>query len=167
MLKTCLLSQKCAKQFVHFCCRAPQGARGLKYEVPLRDIYRNGRAPQGARGLKWARYLPRGFACGSRPARGAWIEIRPPHRPLPLTSRRAPQGARGLKSCGGGRGVRCKRSRPARGAWIEISEIASPRYSPLSRPARGAWIEITRYRREKQWSICRAPQGARGLKSLH
>lgn len=22
--------QKCAKQFVHFCCRAPHGARGLK-----------------------------------------------------------------------------------------------------------------------------------------
>ena len=38
------------------------------------------------------------------------------------------------------------------------------RFVPPSRPARGAWIEIVKYVGEIDWTACRAPQGARGLK---
>ena len=33
-------------------CRAPQGARGLKYGGTIYEVQYIGRAPQGARGLK-------------------------------------------------------------------------------------------------------------------
>ena len=33
------------------------------------------RAPQGARGLKYLDYRRKSYLHGSRPARGAWIEI--------------------------------------------------------------------------------------------
>ena len=56
----------------------------------------------------------------SRPARGAWIEIRNEKFVGKLTSGRAPRGARGLKSAGHGTAAYQARSRPARGAWIEI-----------------------------------------------
>ena len=80
-----------------FLRRAPQGARGLKYKTYGGHYDEKGRAPQGARGLKcYEDYLrslgvsraPQGarglksgcqghsFHClGSRPARGARIEI--------------------------------------------------------------------------------------------
>lgn len=41
--------QKCAKQFVHFCCRAPHGARGLKYIHAAHSGGIGRRAPRGAR----------------------------------------------------------------------------------------------------------------------
>ena len=59
------------------------------------NIFR--RAPHGARGLKFASDDDRQLAEKSRPARGAWIEIR-----TILEERRK------------------RESRPARGAWIEI-----------------------------------------------
>ena len=46
----------CAKmhsEFVHFCRRAPRGARGLKLEECCEFAEDNGRAPRGARGLKF------------------------------------------------------------------------------------------------------------------
>ena len=58
-------------------CRAPQGARGLKFPICTMACLRVlRRAPQGARGLKLEfdnEHLPERFA--SRPARGAWVEI--------------------------------------------------------------------------------------------
>ena len=56
--------------------RAPQGARGLKSRKSNNCGLSCSRAPQGARGLKFSlssrvQPLPR-----SRPARGAWVEIR-------------------------------------------------------------------------------------------
>ena len=55
------------------------------------------RAPHGARGLKffWRGSLL--FSGLSRPARGAWIEIRFIGSFGPRCYRRAPHGARGLK----------------------------------------------------------------------
>ena len=38
------------------------------------------RAPQGARGLKYQLAAARGLPAASRPARGAWVEIPPPSR---------------------------------------------------------------------------------------
>ena len=55
------------------------------------------RAPHGARGLKCPRHIPVLLVLTSRPARGAWIEIKEIL-------------AYGIKDL----------SRPARGAWIEI-----------------------------------------------
>ena len=100
-------------------CRAPQGARGLKCDYVWKVIQVNGRAPQGARGLKsiakgsgspllgrapqGARGLKFHYSAAfihapqSRPARGAWVEIRLRYK---LQGRR--------------------QSRPARGAWVEI-----------------------------------------------
>ena len=58
-------------------CRAPQGARGLKFSFMAFTPYAiAGRAPQGARGLKF------------RIRNKKWV-----------AESRAPQGARGLKSC--------------------------------------------------------------------
>ena len=102
-----------------------------------------GRAPHGARGLKWNPTVRGAPGRGSRPARGAWIEIYMYPSPWSGSRRRAPHGARGLKY-GGSRGRQGQeQSRPARGAWIEMT--------PSSRPV---------------WSRKgRAPHGARGLKS--
>ena len=109
-----------AKPWMLSRCRAPQGARGLKFRLAAVLAGRGDRrAPQGARGLKYRRFLlssdlivsrpARGAwvemilgidiePCSkSRPARGAWVEIRSERDVLPLHHRRAPHGARGLK----------------------------------------------------------------------
>ena len=83
-------------------------------------------------------------AVTSRPARGAWIEIR-----------RATTNA-----CRDG-------SRPARGAWIEIRNAPASSASPYpSRPARGAWIEMASSC--GRWA-CRtvAPRKGRGERKSH
>mgnify|MGYP001629327082 CR=1 FL=1 len=78
--------------------RAPQGARGLKFVKIVFALARPGRAPQGARGLKFLCPAHRSpDTSPSRPARGAWVEIRDDTRGFALRCRRAPQGARGLK----------------------------------------------------------------------
>ena len=56
-----------------------------------------GRAPQGARGLKSMGEWLAALTWRSRPARGAWVEIRLPDVKLGDWLCRAPQGARGLK----------------------------------------------------------------------
>ena len=84
-----------------------------------------GRAPQGARGLKSHGPHPISTSKGSRPARGAWVEIFIYVYNYVARPRRAPQGARVLKSVRGlteleGHG----KSRPARGAWVEITYLS-------------------------------------------
>ena len=60
-------------------CRAPQGARGLKYfTLDAAASHENRRAPQGARGLKCLAIPATSKGLMSRPARGAWIEMIPP-----------------------------------------------------------------------------------------
>ena len=77
--------------------RAPHGARGLKYHGPAGLVGGEGRAPHGARGLKFLLLGMLLISIMSRPARGAWIEMRT--RLFPPSS---------------------SASRPAWGAWIEI-----------------------------------------------
>ncbi len=57
---------------------------------------------------------------GSRPARGAWIEMIIANGRRRPKRGRAPQGARGLKLTSGKETKKKDPSRPARGAWIEI-----------------------------------------------
>ena len=60
------------------------------------------------------------------------------------------------------------RSRPARGAWVEIMLVnGKPLMRVESRPARGAWVEIFSLTAVYLNALCRAPQGARGLKFGH
>ena len=145
--------------------RAPQGARGLKFERDVADDLLLGRAPQGARGLK----------CQNDQTGGGDVG-------------RAPQGARGLKYQYPSSGLRRYRSCPARGTWIEIA-VCDAYNGTLTRsrapqgarglkcglswwswwwcpscPARGTWIEINISFRVDKLQIGRAPQGARGLK---
>ena len=60
---------------MHFCCRAPYGARGLKFKNALAEE----------------------SAAVSRPVWGAWIEIAMGALLKDLGTGRAPYGARGLK----------------------------------------------------------------------
>ena len=79
----------------------------------------------------------------SRPARGAWVEILVGEFFTSMIT-----------------------SRPARGAWVEILEYDSEQVISKSRPARGAWVEIIIVGKFCSVEVdCRAPQGARGLKS--
>ena len=61
--------------YVHFCCRAPCGARGLKFLAANDGIAHRGRAPCGARGLKYSDYRAKKHKATSRSLRSAWIEI--------------------------------------------------------------------------------------------
>ena len=102
-------------------CRghAPRGACGLKRRVYLDATRRVARhAPRGACGLKLISASGREDTCGSRPARGVWIETT--YRPC----------------C-----QKTTRSRPARGVWIETAGAIKDAARYLSRPARGVWIE--------------------------
>ena len=56
--------------------RAPQGARGLKFMYLPRFFTYCCRAPQGARGLKFDVMGTSDTKTRSRPARGAWVEIK-------------------------------------------------------------------------------------------
>ena len=121
--------------------RAPQGARGLKFFTcsPLpRDTRR---APQGARGLKSSLPDICTMVLGSRPARGAWVEI------LLLVGRLSTLG-----------------SRPARGAWVEIFPASVPHSGGTRRAPQGARGLKSYLRPTKRNRLRRAPQGARGLK---
>ena len=60
---------------MHFCCRAPYGARGLKLiYCKLTQKYVS-RAPYGARGLKCLVLSLLFIMLMSRPVWGAWIEM--------------------------------------------------------------------------------------------
>ena len=191
---TLLLSRPARGAWVEICSRetpqgcyprrAPQGARGLKlFSYLLSLLKASCRAPQGARGLKYKIFMaPVTDGAGSRPARGAWVEISGAPIEERMVDRRAPQGARGLKYLEGVLVITCSVSRPARGAWVEI-----PYPSPLdsrscrapqgarglkchngidffellsSRPARGAWVEIFVITTSKQKSRSRPARGA-------
>ena len=92
----------------------------MKYCRELANQVIAGRAPQGARGLKCSLKAKGKTLDKSRPARGAWVEIRRVSGGIPI------QG-----------------SRPARGAWVEIHGIELKEIEKaMSRPARGAWVEI-------------------------
>ena len=83
---------------MHFCCRAPYVARGLKlYRVLCLRHPEQSRAPYGARGLKFLWLLSQFFGLLSRPVWGAWIEIRGLVLDTIRQRGRAPYGARGLK----------------------------------------------------------------------
>ena len=83
---------------MHFCCRAPYGARGLKLSYLDQILEHLGRAPYGARGLKCAPEIWRHRAIhASRSVWGAWIEMLCLPILLVISLRRAPYGARGLK----------------------------------------------------------------------
>ena len=77
----------------------------------------------------------------SFPARGAWIEIKPPDGLALLIE-----------------------SFPARGAWIEIRGSHIWPLLKRSFPARGAWIEISYNVGCHRDKPSRSPQGERGLK---
>ena len=77
--------------------RAPHGARGLKFPRDTRLGAVCGRAPHGARGLKCHARCSGLEGVGSRPAWGAWIEIRRAGACKGEGAGRAPHGARGLK----------------------------------------------------------------------
>ena len=126
-------------------CRAPYGARGLKFGVLLmvatcvmlsRPVWgawieidcitehrisrEKGRAPYGARGLKLLSLFPHRQEWESRPVWGAWIEISNRRETRRRSHSRAPYGARGLKFLVPGLLYILLMSRPVWGAWIEI-----------------------------------------------
>ena len=127
-----------------YCRRAPYGARGLKYLMARSGSGTSrSRAPYGARGLKSG---PGGntlhYSRMSRPVWGAWIEISTPVSTMTDIRCRAPYGARGLKLPGWSRRI----------------------WRPSSRPVWGAWIEIGFCCVRQSLQASRAPYGARGLK---
>ena len=75
-------------------------ARGAWIEIAI-SLSENpasaSRAPQGARGLKFDAEHIGGCLAVSRPARGAWIEMSRTRTSSSWSTGRAPQGARGLK----------------------------------------------------------------------
>ena len=79
----------------------------------------------------------------SRPARGAWVEIK--YDALICDGAVRSRPARGAwveitdtaNDAGGGAS-----SRPARGAWVEIFSFVLIPVLLMSRPARGAWVEM-------------------------
>ena len=129
---------------MHFCCRAPYGARGLKcFNFCVMFGYFASRAPYGARGLKST------SATDSATGR---------------KNCRAPYGARGLK-CETHR-IRHTRklSRPVWGAWIEIGRGYPSKISMLRRAPYGArGLKYFAHKRRQRVER-RAPYGARGLK---
>ena len=148
-----------------FGCRAPRGARGLKY-VQSVTCYRctTRRAPRGARGLKYSNRDFKSMPRESRPSRGAWIEINSPTSDHGEVECRAPRGARGLKSfcCVTSTAHSGRAPRGARGLKWLISTVCSRFLRRAPRGARGlksADVKVG------DWISSRAPRGARGLKS--
>ena len=129
---------------------------------------KNGRAPQGARGLKSVVIKTWIDSDGSRPARGAWVEIYRGHGRGHHGGGRAPQGARGLKSMYSYFNPNPNGRAPQGARGLKYSTPHYMAESRPSRPARGAWVEIPlcvwRWTTGKNG---RAPQGARGLKCLY
>ena len=133
---------------MHFCCRAPYGARGLKSPgIYARRQGRARRAPYGARGLKYVKRAISRETAESRPVWGAWIEIIGYLPTVLLAFGRAPYGARGLKLNPMLPEKSLLKSRPVWGAWIEINSPGFRLYQgSKSRPVWGAWIEISSWR---------------------
>ena len=138
----CLLLQKCRRFFVYFCCRTPQGVRGLKLVWWSKPQARRLSHPARGAWIEILRLRNTPTKSTSHPARGAWIEMDGTTSTVTLSSPSHP--ARGawieIARHRSGRGRR--RSHPARGAWIEINFRSPQTAPPWSHPARGAWIEI-------------------------
>ena len=122
-------------------------------------------APRGASGLKFHSWCTYPACCGSRPARGEWIEIFHASDCMICAFSLAPRGASGLKShrprgqfCSlslaprGASGLKSKNQTNKFGGYGLAPRGASGLKSVLlaheiphafaSRPARGEWIEI-------------------------
>ena len=150
---------------MHVCCRAPHGARGLKFKIVTSSAMDLSSRPAWGAWIEMTAMWRSCTRARSRPAWGAWIEIaskpaisvskfsRAPHGARGLKSEprtwrqcwrcRAPHGARGLKSLPGYPDGDLQASRPAWGAWIEMQRYPGLiRDLRMSRPAWGAWIEI-------------------------
>ena len=128
--------------FVYICCRAPLGARGLKYRLDIDYRLVFSRAPLGARGLKYFGIDKWNYGYIGRAPLGARGLKYLKGLAGQILGCRAPLGARGLKY-----GITIKtfsryKSRPTRGAWIEIIIVKYTVKKSRSRPTRGAWIEI-------------------------
>ena len=116
------------RSFMHLCCVAPHGERGLKYYFLFPFLGLRRVAPHGERGLKLPdlRRASRRSMC--RSPRGAWIEIPQLPQPADLTPSVAPHGERGLKYGGQPEGPEPYSCRSPRGAWIEIRTTRSTTY---------------------------------------
>ena len=99
----------------------------------------------------------------SRPARGAWVEIRRFWAAQRIAPSRAPQGARGLKYYHRHRSAVWRRRAPqgARGLKLHLDKTAQLVRRRAPQGARGLKYDE---RAEAEEVLGRAPQGARGLK---
>ena len=61
--------------FVHICCRAPRGARGLKCRAVVAWLSSSQSRPARGAWIEMGRPSFPALTSRSRPARGAWIEI--------------------------------------------------------------------------------------------
>ena len=130
-------------------CRAPQGARGLKYVTPAVRITGFSRAPQGARGLKWDWQCLLRDVKTSRPARGAWVEMIIGRRSKAATESRLEGGA-GIETLPGFRyrippqkGSLCRSAETSFSFSIftcQSSGLRSRRFSRPGGPWRGAGL---------------------------
>ena len=118
-------------------CRAPQGARGLKYCLALWSCC-------------WYR---------SRPARGAWVEILivRPSTPPASTSRPARGAWVEIQNAERMSAERCT-SRPARGAWVEMRPVVALAVRDLRRAPQGARGLKSRLARDGLYVLFVAPR---------
>ena len=172
-------------------CRAPHGARGLKWScVDYLNKIALSRPAWGAWIEMSSRFVPilpvssrpawgawieismragaSGEGCTSRPAWGAWIEIESFTKTLLESGRRAPHGARGLKSYKNyGFTLTVTNSRAphgARGLKLFEADYSQLELSRAPHGARGLKLNLANMTSGS--SSGRAPHGARGLKSV-
>ena len=154
------MKSRFARDGFHVLCRAPQGARGLKsywfWLFPSNVC----RAPQGARGLKYFLWESGSPLSQSRPARGAWVEIKQ-GKDYDFTTLVAPRKGRVGWITWMGQLIE---SRPARGAWVEMQILIVKPSLENRRAPQGARGLKSRKSNNCGLSCSRAPQGARGLK---
>ena len=100
----------------------------------------------------------------SRPARGAWVEIRLMNSSIFSTIRRAPQGARGLKSARTYRDTEIFGRAPQGARGLKFAPLRADAQHNSRRAPQGARGLKYRRQRKTHSALGRAPQGARGLK---
>ena len=123
-----------------------------------------GRAPQGARGLKYDGFADSGRAIESCPARGTWIEISMQRTSCRNTKTSCP--ARGTWiEISQPKGIEnANTSCPARGTWIEILAIGQQAVTIGRAPQGARGLKLSKICKFYLARKGRAPQGARGLK---
>ena len=124
------------------CCRAPQGARGLKSAWAVGKAYVVRSRPARGAWIEINLSVSSPSSDRSRPARGAWIEM--DMRPMVDDSSpsRAPQGARGLKWVKSATETISDSRAPQGARGLKSTDACTRLCAQSSRPARGAWIEI-------------------------